>query len=993
MRNSTFLLVLLLLGGFISARAQDVQVGGTVTSSEDGSPVPGVYVILKGTQTGATTDVNGKYTITVPANSTLVFSSVGMKRQEIAVTGNAVIDVVLEPDITGLQEVIVVGYTTVRREANTGSVGLVKSDKLKDVPENSVDKLLSGKVAGMSISSSSGQPGASSQIRVRGITSLTTSNEPLWVIDGIPVFQGDLSYFTNTSNALTSLNPNDVESITVLKDASAASIYGSRGANGVILVTTKSGKQGKSRVDFRASFGFSKLANDNDYGVMTSGELLTYMRDAVYNVGLDPEDPNSGRYYVPMMLSSQPTYDWMNIVTRPGKQQNYELVLSGGNEKTTHYISASFTDDNGVFYGINFTTYQLRANIDHKVNNWLTGGVRLNGSYNKSNDVPMQSLYYANPLFAGQIIEPWTPPYNSDGSFNLQIPENGYTNPRANAAYDDQWEKQNHVNSAFYLEIKPLKGLTIKSNNSYEYLNGEGRRYWSEKSDGSSANPIATLQTSNTKYSTVVTSNTLVYDFKLGENNHFNFLAGQEASKSYNNAYYLYSPDVNPEIPYPTTSVSTSDDGDYGEGSNSLLSFFAIANYDFSNKYFLKAHWRSDGSSKFGSDRKWGTFYSIGGSWVISNEEFLKSVSFVNMLKLRATYGINGNNSIGDFQSWALYGPVQYNGATGMAPSNLGNNELRWELNKELNFGVDFGFLSRVTGQIDIYQRNTVDQLLNKPLSRTTGFASQVYNEGEVRNRGIEFIINTNILSGELTWDLGLNVSHNESRIMSLPEGETQFIDGNIIHKVGEKALEFYLFDYAGVNPVNGEALWYDEQGHISNRYSDARKIIAGSPEPTFTGGVNSTLAWKGISLNIGLEFRTGNKILIDENRYLNSDGYLWGANQARTALDYWKKPGDITRNPIPLADNPTSSSGFSSTRWMQNGDYLRIKDLTLSYMIPQKILDKARMQQVRIYTSAVNLYTFHHVDFWDPERGPLGSGYGIYPQTKKIIFGIEISL
>ncbi len=994
MRNSTFLLVLLFLGGFVTLKAQEVQVGGTVTSSEDGSPLPGVYVLIKGTQAGTSTDVNGKYTLSVPMNSTLVFRSVGMKQQEIAVSGNTVIDVVMEPDVTGLEEVIVVGYQTVRREANTGSVGIVKNEKLKDVPENSVDKLLSGKVAGVSISATSGQPGAASQVRVRGITSLTAGNEPLYVIDGIQVMNGDLSFFTNTSNALTSLNPNDVESITVLKDASAASIYGSRAANGVILITTKSGKQGKSRVDFRASFGISKLANDNNYGVMSADQLLTYMRDAVINTGRNPDDQNGGRYYVPQDLASGNTYDWMDIVTRPGKQQNYELVLSGGNEKTTHYISTSFTDDNGVFYGVNFTKYQLRANIDHKVNNWLTAGVRVNGSYNKSNDVPMQDLYYANPLFAGQIITPWTPLYNEDGSYNLQIPENGRTNPRANAAYDDQWEKQNHLNGSFYLEIRPLKGLSLKTNNSYEFLNGEGRRYWSDKSDGS-ATPQATLQTSTTKYWTLVTSNTLTYDFHLGESHNFNFLAGQEASQEYNNFYYIYSPDVNPEIPYPTTSVSTSDDGDYGEGANTLLSFFAIANYDFGHKYFLKAHWRTDGSSKFGTDKKWGNFYSIGASWVLSNEEFLRPVSALNMLKLRVTYGINGNDNIGNYSQWGLYSSVQYNGASGMAPSNLENKDLRWELNKELNIGLDFGFLSRVNGQIDVYQRNTVDQLLEKPLSRTTGFPSQTANVGEIRNRGIELVINTNILKGDFTWDLGFNLSHNESRIMSLAEGETQFIagDGRIIHKVGEKALEFYLFDYAGVNPVNGEALWYDNEGRITNRYSDARQIVAGSPEPKLTGGVNTTLAWKGISLDINLEFRTGNKILIDENRYLNSDGYLWAANQAITALDYWKQPGDLTRNPIPLADNPTNSSGFTSTRWMQNGDYLRIKDLTLSYMLPQKILDKAHMQQVRIYTSAINLYTFHNVDFWDPERGVLGTGFGIYPQTKKIVFGIEISL
>jgi TonB-dependent starch-binding outer membrane protein SusC len=995
MKKFTFLLVFLLLTGLGSLIAQEVQVAGKVTTSEDGSPVPGAYVMLKGTQSGTSTDVDGHYTITVPADATLVFSSVGLKSKEIAVGGSSVIDVALEADVIGMEEVIVVGYTTVRKEANTGAVNVVKSDKLKDVPEVSFDKMLSGKIPGVTISSSSGQPGASSQIRVRGITSLTAGNDPLIVVDGSPVMQGDQSFFTNTSNALSSINPNDVESVTMLKDASATSIYGSRGANGVLIITTKSGQQGKSKVDFRASYGVSKLANDNNYGVMTPEELVTYMRDAVRNVGLDPDNPNNGRYYVPASLATGKTYDWMDIVTRNGKSQNYELTISGGNEKTKHYISAGYTDDEGVFYGVDFQKYQLRANIDHKVNNWLTAGVRINGAYTKTNDVPMQSLYYANPLFAGQVIAPWTPLYTTDGEYNLDIPENGNTNPRANAAYDDQWEKQNHINSTLYLEIKPFKGFTLKTNNSYELTDGEGRRYWSDKSDGS-ANPVATLQTSNSKYSQLTTSNTATYDLQVGSKHSFSFLAGQEATRNDYNSYYISSPEVDPGIPYPTTSSSLKDDADYAESAHTMLSFFGIANYDFARKYFLKVHLRTDGSSRFGQDSKWGTFYSVGASWVVSNEAFMESIKVVDMLKVRASYGINGNDNIGNYTQWGLYGSVQYNGVNGLAPSNLQNSDLTWELNKTYNIGLDFGLLHRVTGTLEFYQRKTTDQLLEKPLSRTTGFASFTDNIGEVQNTGYEALINVNLLDGDIKWDAGLNLSHNKSEILSLANGETQFIDASnnrIIHKVGESMYMFYLFDYAGVNPVNGEALWYDEEGKITNKYANARQVLAGSPEPTFTGGFNSTLSWKGLSLDINFEFRTGNKVIIDENRYLNSDGYFWGANQANTGLDYWKKPGDITRNPKPLPDNPTFSSGFLSKRWRQNGDYLRIKNLTLAYVLPSNLTTKMGINQIRIYTSAINLYTFHMVNFWDPERGVDGTGFGIYPQTKKIMFGIEISL
>jgi TonB-linked SusC/RagA family outer membrane protein len=997
MKKCTFLLVFLLLAGLSSLMAQEVQVKGTVTGSEDGMPVPGAYVIIKGTQTGTSTDVSGNYAISVPADATLIISSVGMKSQEIVVGGSSVIDVVLQPDVIGMEEVIVVGYTTVRKEANTGAVNVVKSDKLRDVPENSFDKMLSGKIPGVTISATSGQPGAASQIRVRGITSLNAGSDPLIVVDGSPVMQGDQSYFTNTSNALSSINPNDVESITLLKDASATSIYGSRGANGVLIITTKSGQQGKSKVDFRASYGMSRLANDNNYGVMSPNQLVTYMRDAVTNSGYNPDDQTAGggRYYVPTSLATGKTYDWMDIVSRTGKSQNYELNISGGNEKSKHYISAGYTDDQGVFYGVDFKKYQLRANIDQKINNWLTAGVRINGAHTFTNDVPMQSLYYANPLFGGMIIAPWSPLYNADGGYNLDIPENGNTNPRANAAYDDQWEKQNHINGTLFLEVKPFKGFTLKTNNSYEITDGEGRRYWSDKSDAA-ANPVATLQTSNSRYSQLTTSNTATYDLQLGDRNNFSFLAGQEATRNDYNSYYIYSPNVNPDIPFPNTATSGDDDGDYEESTHTMLSFFGIANYDLAKKYFLKVHLRTDGSSRFGKDTKWGTFYSVGASWVVSNEAFMESHRIFDILKLRASYGINGNDNIGNYTQWGLYGSVQYNGVAAMAPSNLQNKDLTWEMNKTYNIGVDFGLLKRFTGTIEYYQRKTTDMLLDTPLSRTTGFNSFQDNAGEVKNTGIEGLFNANIVNTDVKWDVGFNISHNKSEIMSLSSGETQFIDpdnNRIIRKVGQSMYMFYLFDYAGVNPVNGEALWYDADGKITNKYANARQVLAGSPEPKFTGGFNSSLSWKGISLDINFEYRTGNKVLIEENRYLNSDGYFWGANQANTALDYWKKPGDITRNPKPLADNSTYSNGYRSKRWMQNGDYLRIKNLTLAYVLPSKIMQKMGISQLRIYGSAINLYTFHKVDFWDPERGIDGTGFGIYPQTKKIMFGIELSL
>ena len=993
MKKSTLLLVFLFFSGFAALMAQEIQVKGTVTSADDGSPVPGAYVMIKGTQSGVATGVDGKYSVTVQPEAILVFSSVGMKTTEIAVSARTAIDVVMELDIIGMEEVIVVGYTTVRKESNTGSVGLVNNDQIKDLPETSLDKMLSGKVAGLTITATTGQPGANSEVRIRGTSSINAGNQPLYVVDGIPVMEGDQSIFTNTSNALAVINPSDIESITVLKDAAAASIYGSRAANGVILVTTRSGKQGKSRVNFRTSFGFDKLANDNDYGAMNSQELVTYLRDAATNSGYDPDD------IAPLTLLDEPEVNWIDEMTRKGQINTYELSVEGGNEKTSLYMSGNYSKNEGIFYGVDYKKYQIRANVDHRVSSLFKVGSRITAGYTDANDVAMQSLYFVNPIFAGMALLPWTPIKNDDGTYNLDIPEWFNTNPLASATYDDQWEKQNRLIGNVYFELTPMKGLSLKSTNSYEYTGGEGRRYWSPEADPTVEK--GTLQTSNTRYRQLTTSNTAEYR-KLIDKHSLQVMAGQEATGYYFNYYYLSSPDVDPKIPFPNTSTSGDDDGDYDESSYSLLSFFGVANYSFDNRYFLQGSFRRDGSSRFGANTRWGNFWSIGASWNLHNEKFMQEIEFIDLLKIRGSYGISGNYNIGDYEQYGLYGSAEYNGKAVIAPAQPANPDLTWELNSESNLAVEFGFYNRVSGSFEVYDRRTSDMLLNYPLSRTSGFTSITKNIGEISNKGFEVLVNGTIVDKpKLKWDVTLNLAHNNSKILDLGKDEQitgvengSFVSG-LVHKKGESLYSYFLYDYAGVNPTNGEALWYNEAGEITNLSTEARQIIAGSPEPKYTGGVSTNASWNGISLDLVLEFKTGNKVLIRENRYVNSDGatVFFGKNQANTMLDYWKQPGDITSNPKPLVNNTSNSNMFYSTRWMEDGDYLRVKNITLSYSLPASIISKIKAENLRIYASAVNLYTFHNVRFWDPERGTLGMGTGIYPMTKKFVVGIDISL
>ncbi len=988
-RKLTMLLTYFLIG-ISTITAQVAKVTGIVTSASDGEPVVGAAVAVKEVPTlGVATDLDGKFTFTnLPKEAkTLVVSYMGMITQEARVSSN--MRIVLQEDAELLEDVMIVAYGTTKREAKTGSIVTVASDQIAEIPASSIDKMLAGKLAGVQITSSSGQPGSNSQIRIRGTSSINSGNEPLYVVDGIPIMDGDQSSFTNTNNPIAMISPEDIESITVLKDAASASVYGSRAANGVILITTKSGKEGRSTITARAKFGMSALANDNNYGVMSGQELLAYQRDAIINAGKDPDDP-AGSYYRPYSLLTQPLTNWMDHFTRLGQMQEYEVTMSGGNQKTKYYSSVSYHKNDGVFYGVTFNKFQARINADHQINKVLSTGVRINAGTMYNEDVPMQDLYYSNPAFAGITILPWSPAYNEDGTHSIEIPENSYTNPRATAEYDNQWEKQYRFNGSMYLELKPMKGLTIKTTNAAEMSFNEGRRYWSPLS-GKNQSP--TLQTTQVQYRLLTTSNTITYENTFGKN-YVRGLVGQEATARDFEENYQYSYELNPDIPYHVAGNSTND-LDYAVNRRTLMSFFGIFDYNYDSRYYLQASIRGDGSSLFGDKSRWGLFYSVGLSWNLHNEKFMQNAAAVDLLKIRVSYGLNGNNSISPYQQYGLYSTVTYNGYTGMYPASPANENLSWEKNYAWNAGIDFRFFKKLYGSIDLYKRTTKDMLLEKSLSRTSGFTSALQNIGSMSNMGIEFQLDYDVISTkDWNWTIGFNIAHNKTEILDLGDDEMLSYagDSRLKHIVGNSLFTYYLKDYYGVNPVNGDALFVAEDGSLTNDYNKARYIEAGSPEAKFTGGVSTSLSWKGLSLSVVGEFKGGNNVLIVENRYLQSDGNQMSMNQAKSAMNYWKKPGDTACNPKPIAGNSSNSYSFSTDRFIERGDYFRIKDITLSYDMPQSIISKAKMSTLRVYLSALNLYTFHDVNYWDPERGVDGMGYGIYPITKSFVVGLDIA-
>lgn len=993
MRKLTLLLCALLAG--ISLAVAQTSISGTVLTAEDDEPVIGASILVKGTNASTITDNDGKFTIKIPegAGRTLVITYIGMERQEVFARNGMVVK--LTSSDQALDDVVVVGYQTIRKEAKTGSIATVKGDDLASIPETSVDKMLSGKMAGVSVSSTNGQPGSAATIRVRGTSSIGAGSDPLYVVDGIPVESGNTGALSNSMNAIAMINASDIASVTVLKDAAAASIYGSRAANGVILITTKSGEAGKSKITARARYGVTTLANDNDFGMANLQEYIQYQRDARINAGYDVDNPAS-EYYFPLSLAAKGGTNWMKELTRNGSLQEYELIASGGTGKTTYYTSLSYNKTEGIVPTVGFEKMQVRANLDTELNKWLKVGTRINAGYMKVSDVQNSllgdsGLAPSNPFYSGMALAPTMPAYNEDGSYNFDLPFVFNINPLAAIKGSDKYDKQYKFNGTAYLEWKPIKQLTFRTNNSVEYAYTNSRQFSPSFINKTSFG--ASLNTADVQYRLLTTSNTVTYDDLFNDVHSLNIMLGQEANTyeySHNQAISYH---VNEQRPYHSVGVSVEDQTAYdGLTQTAMVSFFGVAEYSYDGRYYIKGSLRTDGSSKFGPDRRWGTFWAASASWNIHNEAFMQDIKNVlNVLKLRYSYGVNGNDNIAAYAHYGLYSDIVYNGITGQLPSQLQNRKLTWETNKTHNIGVDFRLFDRLSGSIDWYTRRTEDMLIASPLPYTTGFSSQAQNVGQIRNSGIEVQLDADIFNtNDFKWSAGVNFAANRSKVLELAPGQ-DFIGTSLRYVVGEQLYTYWLYDYAGVNPQNGNALWRNEEGLLTENSQEARRINAGSPEPLWTGGFNTELSWKGLSLGIQLEARYGNKVLNQDRSLFESDGYYGDQNIWKGALNYWKQPGDMNVLPKPVYNN-SSNSMQTSTRYLEDGSYLRIKDITLAYNLPSKWTKKALMSGVRIYASALNLYTFHNMNYWDPEHGTTGATVISYPMTRSMIVGVDIT-
>lgn len=1007
MKRLCVFLVSVVFVGMNFLQAQTVQVTGTITSAEDGMPIPGASVMIKGTTTGVAADFNGKYAITVPETATtLVFSSIGMAAQDIVIAGRTVIDVVLVPDAKELEEIVVIGYGVTKRETFTGSASSVESEKISSMSVTSVEKALQGAAPGVMSKSNSGQPGSSSEVVIRGIGSINAGTDPLYILDGIPILTGNFSQQANFSdqnssvfNALANLNPNDIESITILKDASATSIYGSRASNGVVLITTKSGKVGKTVFDFSFQNGFSNRANE-DFKMLNTEQYLELQIEAYRNQGRtdaqidgllatwpakdatrDYTDPS--RYY---------STNWMDYAYRDNAPtRRYDLSATGGNEQTKFFISAGYFDQDGIVIGSYMERLSLRTNITQKVSDKVTIGANTQFSFTKQGTPLTLSAYYSSPV-AGSLFTPPFNPARVDGEWFDGIIGNNGVNFAAVYDYNDVESKTYRGLGNVFAEYKPIEGLTIRTNWGADYISLVENNYDDPRSRGNTAFGVGRATASSNDAVSWTNTNTINYNTSLAENHNFDFLVGHEVQGYDYNDLYASSEGF---ASYLLRQVSSGASPAYTYGDYTgyrLLSFFGRANYDFSGKYYLSLSVRRDGSSRFGADNRYANFYSIGSSWRISEESFIKdNMDFVNNLQLRASFGTSGNSSIGDFASLGLYSyDIDYAGIPASRPSQIANPSLTWEKNQNINVGLDTRLFNRFNATIEWYHRKTFDLLLDAPLSSTAGILSMLQNIGEMTNTGIEVTLGADVIrTQDFLWNLSFNMTYNENEITALyrdqpiPWGFQRL-------EVGMPINEFYLKQWAGVNPADGRPMWYDEDGNITFDYAEAGYAFSGSALPKYYGGISTAVEYKGISLSANLYYQTGNYIYENNHRILISDGAFANFNQHVSAMDRWQQPGDITEVPKRIHQNPTSGH-LASTRWLYKGDYVRLRDVRLAYTLPKNIVQRVLLGSATIYAQGTNLWTSDYMGM-DPEQGFEGDTWFQYPNAKTITFGVDIS-
>lgn len=1025
-KNVTLVLTLLLSTGLF---AQQRQVQGQVLAAENKQPLPGVTVKINRTSTGIATGQDGRFQLTVPSGKTILsVSFIGRETVETEVReGDANVTILLKSANTTLDEVVAVAYTNVKRSGYPGAVSTVSSDKINSRLTPNVTNALQGLVTGLQTTASNGQPGNSSTIRIRGVGSINASSAPLFVVDGAP-YDGDIN----------ALNAADIASISVLKDATASNLYGSRAANGVIIITTKQGKKGESAVNIAFNQGWSSRAvkdydkiNTDQYfelywealrnKQLTNGQTAaqaaaTASSRVITDLGINPYGPafpqpvgTDGK----IVAGARPlwTDDWEKGIQQSGKYTQAQLSFSGGSDKSQYYVGGGFINNEGAYLGSGFKRYNFRSNITLQAKPWLKTGLNLTGS-SSAQDYPTSSDSRTdNVVLFGRTIPSFYPIYqrNPDGSFNLDLNgqkqfDFGAYRPSAALArenligslpLDKNRNTNENISARTFAEASITKALHFKTSYNIDYVSSNSL-FYTNPTLGGDAEIGGAVSKSNGRRLSYTWNNIFTYDAELKGGHNLNLLAGQEYY------YYNYSslsgsrqkfalPDL-----YEPAAASQLNDFTGISDNYTKLSFFGQGQYNYLNRYFFTASVRRDGSSRFSPDSRWGTFWSTGASWRISEEAFLRSSSWLNTLTLKGSYGASGNDNLSSYYAYLALFDIKNNlGNGGVITSRLATPGLKWESNLNLNIGLDFGLLdNRVYGTFNYYNRTSKDLLYAKPMAPSTGFGSISANIGALRNTGVELEINViPVRTRDFKWNLGLNVAHNKNKITELPQKE--IISGTKKLMVGSSIYEFYLREWAGVDAQTGNPLWYQTNAEgkkvTTTNYASATQYYAGSALPDVTGGITNTLNYKNFELSFLLAYSIGGKVLDLDYVSLLSGGSSPGRNWSTELVDRWTPEHTNTNVPRLTTDNLNWTS--TSTRFLYSATYARLKTVSLGYSLPAQLLSRANIKSVKVFAQGENLLTLYGHKGMDPEQSLDGTTYYQYPAMKTFSFGLQVGL
>lgn len=980
-------------GTNLAVQQQDQKLKGQVIDATTGEPVIGVNVLVKGTTNGTITDIDGKYELNAPAGAILQISFIGYKTVEIAATTSEQ-TIKLHEDTETLDEVVVVGYGVQKKESLTGAMSTLKENRLKDVTTPTVENMLNGKVSGVYVAPGSGQPGSNGAVQIRGRATLSGSTSPLWVIDGVIVGEDP-----------GVLNPSDIENMTILKDAASTAIYGSQGANGVIIVTTKMGKSEKMKINASVKLGVSTMTNGK-MEVMNGAELYDY-----YASFPNQEDIKFSRWNPELRNAN---FDWGELASQAGFTQDYNISLSGGNEKMSSYFSLGYYSEEGTVKGYKYDRYSFRYRSNYKPFSWLTIKPNISGSMKNTDD----SQY---DYTAKYTMFPWDSPYDEDGNL---VPDrySGWVDS-SDLNYLNSISYGNHTTRKTYefsgnfdFDIKITDWLTFTSVNNYRWTGYFQSTYTDPRTDSASGvqGRVEEEQTNNIQR---YTNQYLTFNKMFGKHSVQALLAYEFMDTSAKVINAKGTGIVSGFEVLDATATPEEVGGNLTEWAKQ--SVFAKANYTYDNRYLAEVSLRRDGASNFGDDKKYGNFFSISAGWNINREKWFKS-DWVDVLKLRASYGSVGNIPYSKYPQYGLYSvSSNYNGIPAILISQVGNKDLTWEQTYTAGVGIDANFFNnRLRFVFDYYNKYTSNILYQVPISGLTGITSRWQNVGEMRNSGIEITIGGDIIrTKDWLWSLDLNMGYNKNKLEKLYGDDPNMMiiggggnDTSIagaaekVLKVGYSTDRYYLREWAGVDPKNGAPLWYknDGSGETTSNYSEAKQVMTEATSPKLFGGFNTSLTWKNIDLNASFGFSLGGKIYNYSRQEYDSDGAYTDRNQMKLIDGWsrWEKEGDIATHPAASYGNK-SNSNKASTRYLEDGDYLKLRSLSIGYNLD---LSKYYIQNMRIYFTAENVFTltgFSGIDpevpaYYDETTGTYKSigtaGANLYPSTRKFMFGINLT-